>query len=101
MKYWIVSFLAIFLSLSTGTAQPTEVAPGVLLLGTLQSENVTESSGIGLSRRVRGVFWTHNDDGTPALFGFTTNGTPVSVWTIEGLELRDWEDIATVGGRIY
>lgn len=101
MKHWITSFVALLLTFSNMTAQPVEVAPGVLQLGFLDGGNVNESSGVGLSRRVRGVFWTHNDDGDAVLYGFTTNGVPVSEWTIDGLNTRDWEDIATVGGRVY
>jgi hypothetical protein len=81
--------------------QPTEVAPGVVQLGTLQNPNVTESSGVVSSRRLRGTFWTHNDGGAAVLYAFTTNGIPVSEWTVADLDTHDWEDIAWSGGRIY
>jgi len=85
----------------TAAAQPVELAPGVLQLGAFQSPNITESSGVIQSRRVRGAFWTHNDSGPAVLYAFTSDGTAMSEWSIEDLEVRDWEDIAWRSGRIY
>jgi len=55
--------------------------------------NVSEASGIAVSRRTPGTFWTLNDSGKPVLFRFDRSGqgTPV---TIPGAEVRDWEDLA-------
>lgn len=96
-----LSALLVFLSASLALAQQTEVAPGVLHLGTLQNPSITESSGVSASRRFRGAYWTHNDGGDPRLYGFSSNGTASGEWTVENLKLRDWEDIAVSGSRIY
>jgi hypothetical protein len=81
-------------------SQTIEVAPGVTQLGTLQNGSITESSGVAASR-LRGAYWTHNDGGVPVLYSFRSDGAPLGEWTINGLELRDWEDIAAAPGGIY
>jgi len=102
MKRILLSLSAVLLGFGLGApAQPTEVAEGVIQLGTFQDPNITESSGVTSSHRNRSAFWTHNDGGDPILFGFSTNGTELSEWTIQGFEARDWEDIASRGRRIY
>jgi hypothetical protein len=80
---------------------PVEVATGVARLGTFQNEDITESSGVISSHRVRGAFWTHNDDGPAVLYGFFLDGTTMGQWTVQDLETRDWEDVAWSSGRIY
>lgn len=96
-----MSLTVVLLGRCVANAQPVEVAPGVMQLGAFQSSSVTESSGVIASRRLRNVFWTHNDDGPAVLYAFTADGTVLSHWTIEGLKIRDWEDIAWAAGRIY
>lgn len=56
---------------------------------------INESSGLVKSRRLDGVFWTHNDSGDrPRLFAVTRDGR--SIGAVEVLNARnvDWEDIA-------
>lgn len=102
MKHLCLSFSAVLLAIvCSHAAEPVEVAPGVLQLGVLENANITESSGVGSSRRVRGVYWTHNDGGVPTIYGFRTNGTALGEWNIQDLETRDWEDIVSGSGRIY
>src|SRR5262245_62165942 len=101
MKSILMFVTGVLLAACAGNAHPVEVAPGVMQLGTFQSSDINESSGVIASRRLRGAFWTHNDDGDAVLYAFTTNGTVLSQWTIEGLKVHDWEDIAWAAGRIY
>ena len=103
MKTVILAGLVFVLLISTtgSFAQGTEVAPGVLLVGTIQSSEIGESSGIGPSRRGRGIFWTHNDSGADTLFALTPAGTPLGQSKIKDAELQNWEDIALTPGRIY
>jgi hypothetical protein len=101
MKALLMFLTAVLLGTGAGTAQPTDVAPGVVQLGTFQSPDINESSGVISSRRLRGAFWTHNDDDPAVLYAFTADGTVLSQWTIEGLKVHDWEDIAWAAGRIY
>lgn len=56
---------------------------------------INESSGLVKSRRLDGVFWTHNDSGDrPRIFAVTREGR--SIGAVEILKARnvDWEDIA-------
>jgi hypothetical protein len=94
----IVVLIAILTSLQTIQAQQ-EVAPGVLLVGRLQNTNVNESSGLVLSARTRGAFWTHND-GNDGIFAFTRDGRFLARWSL-GARTEDFEDIARSPGRLY
>jgi hypothetical protein len=81
-------------------AQPVEVAPGVLQLGTIQTPAVTESSGVSSSRN-KGAFWTHNDGGLDVLYAVSTNGTALSEWRIRDVQLDNWEDLFRKGSQLY
>lgn len=95
------TFLCLFaLASDPVLSQPIEVAPGITQLGNLQNGNITESSGVA-SSRLRGAYWTHNDGGAPVLYSFNADGAALGEWAIDGLELRDWEDIAAAPGGIY
>lgn len=60
----------------------------------LRNREVTESSGLALSRRSAGMFWTHNDSGgTPRLFAFDAGGRDLAVCRIAGVRALDWEDM--------
>ncbi|HTD66545.1 MAG TPA: hypothetical protein VK846_08460 [Candidatus Limnocylindria bacterium] len=100
MKSLQVVFLAMFAT-SLLAAEPIEVAPGVMLLGSFQNPDIIESSGVDSSRRLRGAYWTHNDGGSPSLYSFSSNGTSLGEWSIPNLEVRDVEDLACQGGRLY
>lgn len=95
--------------LCCATAEPDEtpkgrrVAPGVLELGTVTNPKIKEPSGLIASRKHRGVFWTHNDQGSkPVLYGLTREGKTVAEFPITGAKIEDWEDIANDDeGNIY
>ena len=56
---------------------------------------VGESSGLAVSRRHRGMFWTHNDSGgDPAVYGVNLAGERLASVTVKGAENSDWEDMA-------
>jgi hypothetical protein len=101
MKTTWTFLIGLLSGIGTGVAQPIEVAPGVMQLGTFQSPDITESSGVIASRRLRNTYWTHNDGGSPTIYAFAADGTVLSQWTIPGLAVHDWEDIAWAAGRIY
>ena len=100
MKTPLIIFTGVLFATCIGTGQPVEVGPGVVQLGTFQSPNITESSGVIPSHRLRGAYWTHNDESS-VLYAFSVDGVTMSEWTIQGVELRDWEDISWASGRIY
>lgn len=56
---------------------------------------LTESSGVAVSRRFRGVLWTQNDGGNaPLLFATDTAGRDLGAFRVRGADDVDWEDIA-------
>jgi hypothetical protein len=78
-------------------AQAADVAPGVRLLGRIQHPLLTESSGVVMSRRHAGTFWTHNDGSSrkrEALYAIDRSGRSLAVYRVDGPRLTDWEDIA-------
>jgi len=79
----------------------TEVAPGVLMIGQIQSAEIPESSGLVPSRKGRGLFWTHNDSGADTLYAISPDGALAGQFKLKDTELRNWEDIAATPGRLY
>jgi len=64
--------------------------------GTIQSDDITESSGIAASLCQPNVYWTHNDSGDGALiFAMSATGKHLGVWQVAGARNDDWEDIAS------
>jgi hypothetical protein len=56
---------------------------------------INESSGLVKSRRLNGVFWTHNDSGDrPRIFAVTREGRSIGAVEILNARNVDWEDIA-------
>jgi len=67
------------------------------IVGTIKSQEITESSGLVASRCQANVFWTHNDSGDGAfIFALDTAGAHLGVWQVKGAKNRDWEDLATI-----
>lgn len=65
-------------------------------VGTIQSNDVNESSGIAASLCQPDVLWTHNDSGDDAfLYAMDLKGNPKGTWRVTGARNIDWEDIAT------
>jgi hypothetical protein len=65
------------------------------VLGKLGSGDITESSGIAVSKCQAGVFFTHNDSGDgPYVFAFDGKGGDLGTWKIQNAQNTDWEDIA-------
>ena len=63
---------------------------------TIADDRVTESSGLAMSRRHKGVAYTHNDSEDDArVFAVGSDGRTRAVLTLDGAEARDWEAIAT------
>ncbi|MCW5934029.1 MAG: hypothetical protein KIT45_06970 [Fimbriimonadia bacterium] len=61
----------------------------------LKNNLVNESSGIVASRAQKGIYWTHNDSGDgPNLYAFDRQGNDRGTFTLQGIQVRDCEDIA-------
>ena len=91
--FWlIVGLLALSITwwiLDSGGSEPGTRTGHVL------SQDLTEISGIVLSRRNVGVIWAHNDSGGEArIFAMDTEGRSLGVFPLEGATAIDWEDIA-------
>lgn len=65
------------------------------VVGKIQSNEITESSGIAASRCNKNVFWTHNDSGDAAfIYAIGERGESLGTWKVAGAKNNDWEDIA-------
>ena len=68
-------------------------------LGSIESAELREMSGLVASRRYPGYFWTHNDSGDdPRLFLLDAKGQLMATCFLANAENRDWEDIAWAPG---
>ncbi len=66
-----------------------------VVIGTIKSPDITESSGIAASRCQNGVLWTHNDSGDDAfIFAINLKGDSLGTWKVPNGQNIDWEDIA-------
>lgn len=90
-----------FLACSGAAFGQTEVAPGVLLVGTIQNAEIGESSGIAVSKKGKGAFWTHNDGGLDKIYAINSAGASLGEWKLKDVELDNIEDIAATASRVY
>ena len=64
------------------------------VLGNIRNPDVTESSGLAVSRCNPDVFWTHNDSGDSAvIFAFAADGKTLGTWAVTDAKNADWEDM--------
>lgn len=62
---------------------------------TIGDPRIAESSGLAVSRRHRGVVYTHNDSGAVAqIFALGPDGRTRAALTLAGAGARDWEGMA-------
>ncbi|QOV87705.1 NHL repeat-containing protein [Humisphaera borealis] len=77
----------------TANAPATLPAPG-FHAGRIAAKAITESSGLIASRAHPGVYWTHNDSGSPAeIFAIDATGKLLRTYAVAAKNI-DWEDIA-------
>jgi len=63
---------------------------------------INELSGFAASRAYPGLLWGNNDSGdTARLFLINQEGKTVATVNFEGIDARDWEDIAAAGDSLY
>jgi hypothetical protein len=63
--------------------------------GSFEDPALNESSGVAVSRRRRGVFWSLNDSGNPAsIFATDTTGSALGSFSVAGADNVDWEAIS-------
>lgn len=67
-----------------------------VVVGRIESPDVTESSGIAASLCQPDVFWTHNDSGDDAfIFAMSESGKNLGTFRVTNARNSDWEDIAS------
>jgi hypothetical protein len=80
-------------SSSTGARCPS-ISAGVAV-GRVAERALDEASGLVVSRKNKGVFWSHNDaGGGPKLYAMTEAGRALGTYQLTTAKLEDWEDIA-------
>lgn len=68
---------------------------GVADVVSLQDSDLRESSGLAVSNRRAGHFWSHNDSGSDAkLFAFDHTGRKTGHVKLKSTKADDWEDMA-------
>jgi hypothetical protein len=103
--YKLFSFL-FFLSASAFAFQTPDslYLPG-LSISSIENPVLEEMSGLAFSKKHPGTFYTHTDSGgESAVFVLDSLGNELGKIELEGVENRDWEDIAVgpgPGGRSY
>ncbi len=66
------------------------------IVGTIKSKDISESSGVAVSRCQTDVLWTHNDSGNDnSIFAISPSGDVLGTFHVHGVKNVDWEDIAT------
>jgi hypothetical protein len=95
--FWIAGLCFVWPLLFSSKAQAQTcgkfASPSVT--GNLQQSKLKESSGLALSRKNPGVFWSHNDSGgKPRLFAFDAKGKGLGTFLLDGATNVDWEDMA-------
>ncbi len=64
-------------------------------MGKLETDLITEASGIAASEKYNGSVWVHNDSGNdPFIFLINQQAQLEKRFFLEGIENRDWEDMA-------
>ncbi len=67
------------------------------VIGTIKSDEITESSGLVNSRCNANIFWTHNDSGgSEFIYAINEKGEKLGTWKVTGAKNNDWEDMATI-----
>lgn len=67
------------------------------IIARITSDEITESSGLTVSKCQPNVFWTLNDSGGgPFIYAFDSAGKKLGTWRVSGAENVDWEDMASV-----
>ena len=65
------------------------------VVGTLESDELDEASGLVQGRLDPAILWTHNDSGDgPRLFALAHTGETRAIFELAGAPEGDWEDIA-------
>ncbi len=68
-----------------------------IVVGTIKTKEINESSGLAASKCTADVFWTHNDSGDDAfIFALDSKGEKLATYKVKNAVNKDWEDIAEI-----
>ncbi len=93
----LILFITIIVSLFAGTinAQDLPEFGDRIDMGLIESDDIVEASGLVTSRKNNHVLWSHNDrNNQNRIFALNSRGTHLGIYRIDGVENRDWEDMA-------
>ena len=97
----IFSITVVILICNTIVAQELPEFRNRIDMGLIECPELVEASGIVASRKNAHVLWSHNDrNHQNRIFAINTQGKHLGVYWIEGIENRDWEDIAIEPGPV-
>ncbi|MCD4817655.1 MAG: T9SS type A sorting domain-containing protein [Candidatus Cloacimonetes bacterium] len=92
MKKHLLCFLVFcLLCISLVIAQDFNPRAGVGLIG---HDPINEASGLAASRKNPSILWIHNDSGANEIYAMDSFGNHLGVYTLDGITIRDLEDIA-------
>ncbi len=81
---------------SLRVAEIQEAGPAIGTLCLLKNQKIDESSGVAISYRKQGLYWTHNDSGDgPNLYAFDSNGNDFGTYTLKNTDVVDCEDMGS------
>jgi hypothetical protein len=92
MRFVGFVFIAVLIA-----AAPSRVSE----VGHVRDKALDEASGLVMSRKCPGVYWTHNDGNDGVLYAIAADGSERGKTKIDA-KFRDWEDIAAdADGNLY
>ncbi len=98
MRFVLIFFLVSCADLPESIGQVLQFDSG-RKVATVQSNLITEASGIVASRKNTGVLWVHNDSGDLSrIYALNLNGQLLGIYDLKDTRLRDCEDIALCHG---
>ncbi len=101
MKTWLILALLLMpLAACNADEVPKpadEPETGFVVTAILESKELDEVSGIQSGEG--GVFFLHNDEGSPSIFVADEDGRHLGKLTIRDAKNRDWEDITRIPGE--
>ena len=75
--------------------QPPSAYGPPVTIANIKERAISESSGLVASRQTPGAYWTHNDSGGgPFIYSIDTRGDSLGIFSVNGAQNRDWEDIS-------
>lgn len=87
--------LAALFFINTVIAQDSPEFGDRIDMGLIESDDIVEASGLVTSRKNDHVLWSHNDrNNQNRIFALNSRGTHLGIYRIDGVENRDWEDMA-------